>query len=98
MKSESELVKPNKYPVTLRLDEDDLPELKSWKVGGKYKLTIDVEQISMSKGDEYGEMDSKEKPKTRATFKITNIATLGGSNTKDAKRSNALADAMRKRV
>lgn len=98
MKLEAGSPSKEKYPVTIRLDEDDLPEIKNWKVGGKYKLTVDVEQTSMSKGNEYGEADSKEKPMVRATFKVISIAPLGGSNVKDAKRPNALADAMRKRV
>lgn len=96
---ESPLSKPHKYPVTIRFDEDDLPEIKSWRVGGKYKLTMEVEQTSMSKGDEFGEMeDSKEKPKTRASFKVLSVSPLSGSNDKDAKRPSMLSDALKKRV
>ncbi len=88
--------KPPKYPTTVRFDEDELPELVKWRVGGKYKLTLEVEQISMSKGDEYEE--SKEKPKTRASFKVLSVSPLGGSSVKDAKRPSMLSDAMKKRI
>ncbi len=96
MKSES--VSPSKkYPTTVRFDEDELPELVKWKVGGRYKLTLEVEQISMSKGDEYAE-ESKEKPKTRASFKVLSVTPEGGSPLKDAKRPSMLASAMKKRI
>src|SRR3972149_1946702 len=57
-----------KMPTTLSLDESELPEIKDWKVGGTYKIMLEVEQISSSKGEEYG-MDDKDK-KMRARFKI----------------------------
>lgn len=38
---------------TFNLTEKDLPEIKEWKVGKKYKLEIEVEQIAVSK-NEYG--------------------------------------------
>lgn len=38
---------------TFSLTEKDLPAIKDWKVGKKYKLEIEVEQISVSK-NEYG--------------------------------------------
>lgn len=97
LKNESVPSKPHKYPVTVRFDEDDLPELVKWRVGGKYKLTLEVEQLSMSKGDEYEELGSKEKPKTRASFKVLSV-TPYGSDTKDAKRPAALGEALKKRI
>ena len=54
---------------TIRLSEDDLPDIKDWKVGGKYKIMIDVEQISMKQGDEYG-FGNKDN-KVYATFNVT---------------------------
>lgn len=91
--------KPHKYPTVVRFDEDELPELRNWNVGSKYKLTLEVEQMSMSKGDEYGEMeDSKEKPKTRASFKVLSVSPLGGRNTDDPKRPATLSNALKKRV
>lgn len=35
------------------LTEKNLPEIKDWKVGKKYKLEIEVEMVSVSK-NEYG--------------------------------------------
>lgn len=82
---------PKKYPVTIRLDEDDMPAITSWKVGGKYKLTMEVEQTSMSKGDEYGETEGK--PKTHASFKVLSVSPLGSN-----KSPSVISEAMRKRV
>ena len=96
LKNESvALSKPHKYPTTVRFDEDELPELVKWRVGGKYKLTLEVEQTSMSKGDEYE--DTKEKPKVRGSFKVLSV-TPYGSDTKDAKRPSMLAEAMKKKM
>ncbi len=93
MKSEPVSPSKVKYANIVRFDEEELPELKNWKVGSKYTLTLEVEQMSMSKGDEYGE-ESKEKPKTRASFKVLSVSQLGAK----PKSSSAVADAMRKRV
>lgn len=38
------------YPPTLELREADLSAIKGWQVGKKYKLELEVEQISVSKG------------------------------------------------
>lgn len=46
--------------------EKDLPAIKDWKIGGKYKLEIEVEQVDISKS-EYG--DSK----LRSRLKIHKI-------------------------
>jgi hypothetical protein len=94
MKSEIASPVNKKYPTTVRFDEDDIPELSKWKVGGKYTLTLEVEPISMSKGDEYGEMDSKEKPKTRASFKVLSVSVPGST----MKHPSMVASAMKKKM
>lgn len=97
MKLGTESIKNEKYPVTIRFDEDDLPELKGWKVGGKYTLTLKVEQTSMSKGDEYGEIgNSKEKPMTRASFKVLSVTPEG--RTTSLPKTSAVKEAMKKRI
>ena len=37
---------------SFRLTEKDLPEIKDWKVGKRYHLEMEVEQVEVSK-DEY---------------------------------------------
>ena len=49
------------------LTADDLPEIKNWSVGKKYKLEMEVEQVSMAK-EEY----MHNQPLT-ARFRITKI-------------------------
>lgn len=56
----------------------DLPELKNWKVGGKYTLEVEVEQVAMSK-NEYGFEEEKE---LKATFKVTKVKASGNPNSK----------------
>lgn len=48
----------------------ELPEIKSWKVGGKYKLVLEVEQIGDVK-DQYGDGER------RARFKILGVKSPG---------------------
>lgn len=77
------MIAPNKVtamPTMLSLDEEQLPELKKWKVGGKYTLVVDVEQVSMSKQDPYEslESDKKDEPKEMsARFKVLSVKPLG---------------------
>ncbi len=58
------------YPMRMlpsfSLTEKDLPAIKNWRVGKKYKLEIEVEQVAMSK-DEYG------KSPMEARFKIHKV-------------------------
>lgn len=50
----------------------DLKEIKNWKVGGKYRIELEVEQVAMSK-NEYEFENEKE---LKATFKVTKVKTL----------------------
>lgn len=69
--SMSEQKKVRIYP-TFQIDDEDLPELKDWKVGEKYTLVMEVEQLSMRQGNEWQGSDSKDK-KIHATFKILQV-------------------------
>lgn len=63
---------------TISFTEEDLPEIKDWKVGDKYFLVMEVEQISLRQGSEWqGEEDDKAK-ETRATFKILSVGVNEG--------------------
>lgn len=60
------------YP-TFNLDSEDLPEIKNWKVNGKYYLLMEVEQMAMRQGKEWqGEGDKKD-DRVHATFKILKV-------------------------
>lgn len=56
------------YLPSFSITEKDLPEIKQWSVGKKYKLEIEVEMVSSSK-NEYG------KTPLTARFKIHRIGT-----------------------
>lgn len=64
--------KPHKETPTLRLNSDDLAEIKKWDVGNKYTLTLEVEMVSLSKGNEY-EIVDRPSTQTRATFKVKSV-------------------------
>lgn len=67
-----EVAKPMKMPPTLRLSEEELPDIKDWKVGGKYTITLEVEQTGSHKGDTMMPMmEGESKPaKISAEFKV----------------------------
>lgn len=61
---------------------EDVPEIKDWKVEGKYYLELEVEQVAMEK-DRYGFEAEKEKPLT-ATFKVLAVKAMDhGSHEKE---------------
>lgn len=80
------------YPTIIRLNEDDLPEITKYKYGGKYTITLNVECVSVAKGDEYNE-ESKDKAKTRVSLKVVKSSAV-----KEAKRPSMMAEAMKKRM
>ncbi len=57
----AEHMRPN-----LSIDEKDLPAIKNWVVGKKYKLIVEAEMTGMRK-EEYGDKDM------RAEFRINKI-------------------------
>lgn len=57
---------------TFSLTDADLPDIKDWKVGDKYTLVMEVEQISMRQGSEWQGASDKDK-KVHATFKILEV-------------------------
>ena len=65
-----EMNKVKIYP-TFQLDDEDLPEIADWKVGGKYTLVMEVEQISMRQGSEW-QGDNKDN-KIKASFKVLKV-------------------------
>lgn len=53
MATQAKPSKPQPMPNMLSLDSEDLPEIKDWKVGETYEVTLKIKQISASKGVEY---------------------------------------------
>jgi hypothetical protein len=57
--------KYEKPKPSFSIDEDELPEIKDWTFGKKYKLSLEVEMVSHSKGDTYGFEEGKKKHEAR---------------------------------
>lgn len=66
---------PMDMPETFSLDEDDLKDIKSWKVGKTYDLALTVKMTGLRQ-------DSMDKTK-RATFEITDVQVNDGEDTND---------------
>lgn len=62
----------DKPEPTLRLDSSVLPAIKNWKVGSKYKLVLEVQQTSLSQGNEY-EIVDRPSTLTNASFKVLSV-------------------------
>lgn len=60
---------------------EDIPEIKDWKIGGKYYLELEVEQVAAEK-DRYGYEGEKERPLT-ATFKVVAVKALSHKENDD---------------
>lgn len=63
---------PGEMPPMLDLTETQLPQIKNWKVGGKYKILVEVEQTGMN-NHAYG----ADKSPLRATFKVLSAKSAG---------------------
>lgn len=102
-----EVAKPMKMPPTLRLSEEDLPELKEWKVGGKYTVTLEVEQVESRKGDMMMMEGENKSPKISAEFKVLKAYTgereengeeMEESEEEKSEKSPKVAEALRRKL
>lgn len=57
MKMKEQLGAIRKMKPMVHLSSEELPELKDWKVGGKYKVELELEQMGMENMD--GMMDEE---------------------------------------
>ncbi len=63
------IASPDDYPTIISFDEDKLPAIKKWKVGGVYKLQLEVEQTGIRQKDEYGGKSDE----MVASFKVKSV-------------------------
>lgn len=70
-----------RYQPPLYITEKQLPAIKDWKVGGKYQITLNVEQVGLQSPSAqeaigYDEDSGDEKNEgLEARFKILSVAT-----------------------
>lgn len=55
------------------INEKDLPEIKDWKVGSEYELSIKVKMSSFQKGDMYSTAKENVAKPATAKFEITEV-------------------------
>lgn len=79
---------PDSMPALLDLTEGQLPEIKTWKIGDKYKIVIEGELVRQGKGYDGSGPHS-------ATFKVLSANSAGKSTAKTppppASRTDRLA-------
>lgn len=66
---------PQRWLPTFQLNEKDLPAIKNWVVGRKYRLELEVEQISVRKDE-----PMRDKPQLEATFRILKVKDVPDSD------------------
>ena len=66
--------KPKRELSRVTFTAEDIPEIKNWKIGGKYYLELEVEEVAAEK-DRYGFEGEKEKPLTE-TFKVLAVKAM----------------------
>lgn len=69
------------YMPSLYLTEKQLPAVKDWRVGGRYRLIVDVEQTGMNVGQNTPE---GKKPSTSGTFRIISVKPVETTASKGA--------------
>jgi len=62
--------KPTVYPSILKLDEGDLPSIKTWKVGKEYKILITAKMIASASDGSLAPMDDSDKEKIHGKFEV----------------------------
>ncbi|MDD5109499.1 MAG: hypothetical protein PHC29_08410 [Candidatus Omnitrophica bacterium] len=90
-KEEKPIVAEESLPK-IYLTDKDLADIRNWKVGGKYRISMDVEQVSQSIGDEMLlEAEGKRgKPKVSASFVIKSIKANSKDKPKERVKDNIL--------
>lgn len=61
---------------SLRVTDKDLPDIKNWEVGKKYKVVAHVEMKHHSQGDEYSSYSDANPKEHKATFTVHSIAPV----------------------
>lgn len=65
---------PKRELPRVTFSAEDLPEIKDWKIGSKYYLELEVEEVAAEK-DRFGYEGEKERPLT-ATFKVMAVKAM----------------------
>lgn len=55
------------------ISERELPAIKSWNIGKKYKIELEVEMVSQRKGEEYDSAPGK----VNGEFKVLSAKSAG---------------------
>lgn len=86
--------------IDFTINENDLPEIKDWKVGSEYELSIKVKMTGFQKGSMYSQLEmpsemgmvgenknnKKEDKPAEAHFEITEVAVDNAEDAGDAKK------------
>lgn len=68
---------PGRDLPVFSLRQEELPELRSWSINGKYYLIVKVEMTGKNVASIYGKVDSGDKGKMEGTFEVLSVKALG---------------------
>lgn len=70
---------------SLRVTDKDLPDIKNWEVGKKYKVVAHVEMKHHSQGDEYSSYSNTNPKEHKATFVVHSIKPVKSDGSDETK-------------
>lgn len=78
------ITKPDDLPNIIRLNSDELPDIRNWKPGTKYRIVLEVQQMNMSIGGDslYSPSAPGDKNKVSASFRVLNAKPQYGGGGK----------------
>ncbi len=68
---------PGRELPQFTLRQEELPEVRTWEVNGKYYLVLRVEMVGKSNTKAFGMNDPSDKEKIEGRFQVLNIKPLG---------------------
>lgn len=72
-----------KYKPTITLFAEDLPEIKNWNVGKKYKFLVEAEMVSVSNDDSYSMEAPGGEKEYSARFRLVSAKDMTAKPVKD---------------
>ncbi len=77
MNGEMPIHPPGRELPRFSLRQEELPEVKTWKVNSKYYIVLRVEMVGKSNTKARGLDDFSDKEKIEGTFQVLNVKPLG---------------------
>ncbi len=77
MYDETPVHSPGRELPRLRLRQEELPEVMTWEVNGKYYIVLKVEMVAKNNAKIHGVEESNDKVKIEGSFQVLAVKALG---------------------